>query len=224
MVFLINEKKKDLEKLDKEISELKNRIRPLVESGDYVGLLDRMEKRIKDLEETIRETKRKKILRDQMDYKTQSQRNWKEEIRPHYQSPGQERNRPESRSQQHYMTYRDALISHHPPIRTYSRNYPYNGYGYTRRNDNRNDRYQQHNLQRNAMYRSHQNRERHQYTQTPHNRRIHTLEKPRDPKQQRPTPTRTSHTNRSPEQMRNRLQDGISVSKYVLRTSHPMYF
>ncbi|CAH2306502.1 Hypothetical predicted protein, partial [Pelobates cultripes] len=87
MVFLINEKKKDLTQLDQEITELKIAIRPLVENGEYVELLDTIERRVKDIEMNIRENKRKKILRDQADYKTQTQRNWKKDQTSKYQSP-----------------------------------------------------------------------------------------------------------------------------------------
>ncbi|CAH2293414.1 Hypothetical predicted protein [Pelobates cultripes] len=43
-----------------------------------------MEKRIKDLEEDIREEK--KIIRDQTDYKLQKQQNWRRE-KPYHQAP-----------------------------------------------------------------------------------------------------------------------------------------
>ncbi|CAH2319491.1 Hypothetical predicted protein [Pelobates cultripes] len=112
MVFLINEKKKDLTQLDQEITQLKSTIRPLVENGDYVELLDTIERRVKDIEMNIRENKRKKIMRDQADYKTQTQRNWKKDQTLKYQPP--QRYGTELRYQRQ-VTFRDTDISQRTP-------------------------------------------------------------------------------------------------------------
>ncbi|CAH2295252.1 Hypothetical predicted protein [Pelobates cultripes] len=108
MVFLINEKKKDLTQLDQEITDSKSAIRPLVENGEYVELLDTIERRVKDIEMNIRENKRKKILRDQVDYKTQTQRNWKKDQTLRYQSP---QKHTTEFGYQRRATYRDTNIS-----------------------------------------------------------------------------------------------------------------
>ncbi|CAH2325361.1 Hypothetical predicted protein [Pelobates cultripes] len=149
-VFLINEKKKDLTQLDQEITALKASIRPLVESGEYVDLLEKMEKRVKDIEENIRETKRKKIMRDQADYRTQKQRNWKKETKP-YHSPTKYRteHRPE------YQSYRDALVSPKTPTKYPSSNWTRNRQTYNRRQDDIPSRHHQRNNYRNTEY-SHQ--------------------------------------------------------------------
>ncbi|CAH2316696.1 Hypothetical predicted protein [Pelobates cultripes] len=105
MVFLINEKKKDLTQLDLDITELKAAIRPLVENGEFVELLDKIERRVKDIEASIRENKRKKIIRDQADYATQTQRNWKKDSRQRYVSPS--RQKMEYRPQYH-KTFRNS--------------------------------------------------------------------------------------------------------------------
>ncbi|CAH2329712.1 PREDICTED: uncharacterized protein LOC108698306 isoform X2 [Pelobates cultripes] len=138
MVFLINEKKKDLTQLDHEITELKASIRPLVESGDYIGLLEKIEKRVKDIEENIREVKRKKIMRDQADYRNQIQRNWKKDRRPFHNSPIKHRTEPRP---QYHQSYRDALLSRKTP-----RKYSTNDWTYNRPPQNRQQRvtYNQH--------------------------------------------------------------------------------
>ncbi|CAH2306758.1 Hypothetical predicted protein [Pelobates cultripes] len=177
MVFLINEKKKDLTQLDQEIKDLKTSIRPLVESGEYVELLEKMEKRVKDIEMNIREIKKKKIVRDQTDYKTLTQRNWKKDQRPRHYSPAKPRT---DHSPQRYLSYRDALVSHKTPLRDFGREvthtrHPHNTryeVPYTRYYSNYHSKHyrkktQHQNYYRNSEYRQPENRsqERRQQTQ-----------------------------------------------------------
>ncbi|CAH2224427.1 Hypothetical predicted protein [Pelobates cultripes] len=155
---------------------MKAQIRPLVESGEYAELLEKMERRIKDLEENIRETKRKKILRDQADYKAQIQRNWKSENKPRYQSPIREIRRPKFKPQQH-KTYKDALTFHQTPKRTYQQYHTDSRPTYQRRYDNPNNRYQQRNTQRNTGYTNYQNGNTHQKRFDNSNERYHNTKR-----------------------------------------------
>ncbi|CAH2306680.1 Hypothetical predicted protein [Pelobates cultripes] len=77
MIFLINEKKKELEQMDKDIKEMKDKLIPEVEDGTYVELLDKIERRVKDLEIQVKTTKHKKLMRDKEDYNLGRQRNWR---------------------------------------------------------------------------------------------------------------------------------------------------
>ncbi|CAH2224590.1 Hypothetical predicted protein [Pelobates cultripes] len=125
MVFLINEKKKDLTQLDLEITELKASIRPLVENGEYTELLDKIERRVKDIESSIRENKRKKIMRDQNDYKTKTQRNWKRDI-PRQRFNHLNTYETNYRLQpQRYLDRKETLISQRTPTQ-YSNGSNYN--------------------------------------------------------------------------------------------------
>ncbi|CAH2312981.1 unc-93 homolog A [Pelobates cultripes] len=69
-------KKKELELIEIEIEKLKSEITPEVEDGTFAELLDKIERRVKDLEVKIKEGKRKKISRDKEDYEKGIQRNW----------------------------------------------------------------------------------------------------------------------------------------------------
>ncbi|CAH2299462.1 Hypothetical predicted protein, partial [Pelobates cultripes] len=63
--------------MDKDIKEMKEKLIPQVEDGAYVELLDKIERRVKDLEIQVKTTKQKKLMRDKEDYNLGRQRNWK---------------------------------------------------------------------------------------------------------------------------------------------------
>ncbi|CAH2325042.1 Hypothetical predicted protein [Pelobates cultripes] len=79
IIFLIGEKKKELEQLEIEIEQLKTDLSPETENGLYAELLDKIERKVKDLDNKIGEGKRRKIMRDKEDYDKGVQRNWKKQ-------------------------------------------------------------------------------------------------------------------------------------------------
>ncbi|CAH2286067.1 Hypothetical predicted protein [Pelobates cultripes] len=65
--------------MDRDIKEMKEKLIPEVEKGNYVESLDKIERRVKDLEIQVKTFKYKKLMRDKEDYDLGRQRNWKKQ-------------------------------------------------------------------------------------------------------------------------------------------------
>ncbi|CAH2300330.1 Hypothetical predicted protein [Pelobates cultripes] len=109
--------------MDKDIKEMKEKLIPQVEDGTYIELLDKIERRVKDLEIQVKTTKQKKLMRDKEDYNLGRQRNWKKRTfnnqENHYNNnykPFQHRQYQPYRSNNYQnpnRKYRHQTYSHH---------------------------------------------------------------------------------------------------------------